>query len=93
MKTVDAIRGIERWGTGEMMKTAFAGFKALPEQTTATAWYEVLEVTPKANADQLKKAYRKKAMETHPDRAGNSEKFNLIQTAYQQGLSAVGKSR
>jgi hypothetical protein len=30
-KTVDAIGGIERWGIGEMMCAAFAGFKALPE--------------------------------------------------------------
>lgn len=29
-KTVEAIRGIERWGTGEMMRAAFQGFKELP---------------------------------------------------------------
>lgn len=92
MKTVDAIRGIERWGTGEMMKAAFAGFKALPEQTNATAWYGILEVTLKASEDQIKEAYRKKAMETHPDKGGNSEKFNLIQIAYQQGLTAARTS-
>lgn len=91
-KTVNAIRGIERWGTGEMMKAAFAGFKALPEQSQSqTAWYEVLEVSPKANESQIKEAYRRKAMESHPDRGGNSERFNLVQNAYQQGMSAASR--
>lgn len=90
-KTVNAIRGIERWGTGEMMKAAFSGFKALPEQSQSySAWYEVLEVSQNANVNQIKEAYRRKAMESHPDRGGNSETFNRVQTAYQQGLSAVG---
>jgi len=89
-KTVNAIRGIERWGTGEMMKAAFSGFKALPEQSTSeVVWYEVLEVSPKANKAQVKEAYRKKAMECHPDRGGSTEKFNRVQTAYQQGLAVA----
>ena len=88
MKTVDAIRGIERWGTGEMMKAAFAGFKALPEQATTKPWYEVLEVFRDATQEQIKEAYRKKAFTTHPDRGGSVHAFNEVQQAYQKGLSA-----
>jgi hypothetical protein len=29
-KTIEALRGIERWGTGDMVQRAFAGFVALP---------------------------------------------------------------
>lgn len=29
-RTVEALRGIERWGTGAMVKQAFDGFRALP---------------------------------------------------------------
>jgi curved DNA-binding protein CbpA len=32
-------------------------------------------------------AFRKKAMEVHPDKGGTSEMFNRVQTAYQQGMS------
>lgn len=83
MKTVDAIRGIERWGTGDMMKAAFAGFKALPE-SKETAWYDVLGVTMNSDEATIKEAYRKKVMQHHPDRGGNNDEFNIIQKAYQQ---------
>lgn len=29
-KTIEALRGIERWGTGDMVEQAFTGFVALP---------------------------------------------------------------
>jgi hypothetical protein len=32
--TVEAMRGIERWGTGGMLERAFTGFLALPEGNT-----------------------------------------------------------
>lgn len=86
MKTVDAIRGIERWGTGDMVKAAFQGFKALPE---TTEWYTILEVSPKADESTIKEAYRKKAMQHHPDKGGNSNTFAIITNAYQQGLNSL----
>jgi hypothetical protein len=86
MKTIDAIRGIERWGTGDMMKAAFAGFKALPEAVKEKAWWEILEVSKDADAEHIKQAYRKKVMQHHPDRGGDAKTFHLIQTAYEQAL-------
>lgn len=29
-KTIEALRGIDRWGSGEMVRAAFTGFRALP---------------------------------------------------------------
>jgi DnaJ family protein A protein 2 len=33
--------------------------------------------------DEIKKAYRQKALKEHPDRGGDKEKFQAIQQAYE----------
>lgn len=60
-KTVNAIRGIDRWGTGEMMKAAFAGFKELPAPPTDFWTYLGIEATK--DIEIITKAYRQQARE------------------------------
>lgn len=46
-------------------------------------YYEVLGVSKDASADEIKKAFRKKAIEYHPDRGGDEAKFKEINEAYE----------
>lgn len=50
-------------------------------------YYELLEIDKSANPDEIKKAYRKKAIKFHPDKnpgdKGAEEKFKEVTEAYQ----------
>jgi curved DNA-binding protein len=45
-------------------------------------YYDVLGVDKTATPDEIKKAYRKLASQHHPDKGGDTAKFQEIQTAY-----------
>lgn len=45
-------------------------------------YYDILGVLKTANQDEIKKAYRKLAMQHHPDKGGDEAKFKEISVAY-----------
>ena len=48
----------------------------------AAKYYDLLKVSPSASEEEIKKAYKKAALEHHPDRGGDSDKFKEISHAY-----------
>lgn len=92
-KTIEAMRGIERWGAKNMVKAAFRGFAALPAPgQTTSPWRSVLELKPNETDKSLvESAYRRLRSVTHPDRTGGSaEHFHAVQTAYDQAKAELG---
>jgi DnaJ-like protein len=87
-KTIEAIRGIERWGSSDMMERAFAAFEALPAPRKA-AWWEILGVSATAARATIEAAYREKAKAVHPDRGGSREAWDSLASAYEDAKGAA----
>lgn len=82
-KTIKALRGIARWGTGDMMEQAFKGFQALPDHSKRSC-YDVLNVHAGATQDEIKSSYRRLCKTRHPDTGGSVEAFSELNSAYQE---------
>jgi hypothetical protein len=55
------------------------------------AWTVLGLDRPGASVRELKQAYRKRALETHPDRGGDAATFRQVQRAYEKLLAAAEK--
>jgi hypothetical protein len=82
--TVEAMRGMERWGAKHMITAMFTGFKALPAATRA--WWEVLGLESTEPLEGIKVRYRNLVKIHHPDNGGDPDRFREIQQAYEFAL-------
>ncbi len=90
-KEVDEIRRISNF-LG-IRTSDFESIKAMFYKKDIYSSYKILETTPDANEDEIKKAYRKMAVKYHPDKVSHlgdefrkaaKEKFQKVQAAYEQ---------
>lgn len=86
-KTIEAMRGIERWGSSDMLDRAFTGFAALPAPG-GRQWWEILGVERTADHATIKARYRELARIQHPDNGGSGEMMSQINAAYQSAMNA-----
>jgi hypothetical protein len=86
-KTVEAMRGLERWGAAER-KQAFAGFKALP--ASHHDWRTVFNLTGNVEMAEVKNRYRKLATTAHPDQGGDQHKMSKLNLALEEAKKELG---
>lgn len=82
-KTIEALRGIERWGSGAMVDQAFRGFSALPPPGghVKRPWHQVLDVPTVASLEACEAAFRAKARQAHPDFGGSDQAMAELNAA------------
>lgn len=89
-KTIEAMRGMERWGAKHMIRAMFQGFTAI-RGPGPKPWREVLGIRPEAmvDADFVRARVRELAMQHHPDRGGNSDQMAEINAAADRALGEL----
>lgn len=90
--TIEALRGIERWGASDMMERAFSGFMRLPApgQTTARSWRQVLGLRDdEVTLEDARAAYRTLAKIYHPDHGGSHEAMAELNAAWDLAQEAL----
>lgn len=88
-KTIEAIRGIERWGASDMMERAFTGFEALPAPGAGRDWRDVLTIIgplsgsphPPRTLSDAEAVFRALVKEYHPDRVGGGDPAKMREAA------------
>jgi hypothetical protein len=95
-KTIEALRGIDRWGTGEMVDAAFQGFTAIPASANLgiqvrpkRPWHEVLGVSPDAPREVVEAAGKAMLRKTHPDAGGTDAEFQEAQEAIRNAIQDI----
>ena len=85
--TINALRGLDRWGSSQIIERAFTGFQALPEQSSAVddIWSILGLASKPETIRHLKAAYNERLMIVHPDKPGGSvAAFHALQAAYKK---------
>jgi hypothetical protein len=91
--TVSALRGIARWGTGDMVEAAFTGFAALPPGPAKKSWYQVLCVGGHESTEAVTEAYRELSKKYHPDRNPGDDEAVKNYLAVQDAFDSFKKER
>lgn len=93
-KSIEALRGIKRWGASDMMERSFTGFAALPPSTDPKPkfkWWKVLNFNgPIVSKEQIQERWKSLATIHHPDRGGDPSMMAEINAARDEGLRENG---
>lgn len=79
---LEAIRGIERWGVGDL-RAQFKGFQALPDPNRII-WRHVLGFADdeRPTLADVSEVYRRLRSSRHPDKGGDAQEFDRLNKAW-----------
>jgi hypothetical protein len=86
------LRGETPWPSRASREPRRAGAIERSGAANASVW-ATLGVTRDVTEDELKAAYRKRALETHPDHGGEDEAFRRVVRAYEEAQRRLRKPR
>lgn len=85
VKSIEAIRGLERWGGSDFLDGLFTGFEALPAPdsviVSVPSFFESC-----VDENDVRATYRKLSKELHPDVGGSVDEFSELQRQYKMAL-------
>jgi hypothetical protein len=64
-----------------------------PAKTGATSIWQTLGITARATPEEVKRAFRQRALATHPDRGGDAEAFREVQRAFKEAQRRTARRR
>lgn len=77
--------GKEPWPSAANPRASDEPPRARTTSNASSVW-QTLGLEPSATVVEIKRAYRIRALETHPDRGGSAEAFRKVQSAYERAL-------
>jgi hypothetical protein len=86
--TIEAMRGIERWGSGEMFRQAFVGFTHKQLGAAAVGWRMILGRDIQTQAE-ARRRFKEMATECHPDHGGTDEAMRRLNGALAEALGEL----
>jgi hypothetical protein len=60
-----------------------------PAPAAAVSAWSILGLAPGATSAEVKRAFQRRALETHPDQGGDAEAFRTVQRAYQTLIERI----
>lgn len=81
--SIEALRGLERWGAKDMVEAAFQGFQALPSPEMVSK-PRIDYFSGMTTLEAGKMYYQKLLMTLHPDKGGNPDEFIDMQKQWER---------
>lgn len=81
-KTINALRGIERWGGKDMVEASFQGFLALPSPDQINKISNIQYFADCINEEEKTQRYKILIKKLHPDVGGTNEEFIELNRQY-----------
>lgn len=88
--TIEAMRGLDRWGASDMLNRVFQGFTALPAPTPVEPWWKVLHCPREWSPANIEAQFKRMIKTCHPDVGGSHEAMTALNRAIAEARAEKG---